>query len=226
MKFAFALVAVLLLNAADWQATFAVDKKNLGTKGSNPYFNLTPGYQLSYKNGNETDTLTVLNETKLIDGVETRPIEDRELKNGQVIEVTRDYYAIDSATDDVYYFGEEVDVYKNGEVASHEGTWLSGEKGAKFGLMMPAKPKAGQRFYQEQGARGRHGPRGNCLRPGEDRDAGRGIRKLRSYSRDQSAGKGVVGSQVVRGGRGAGEGREDAAGEVRNEMRGDGAGCE
>lgn len=58
---------------------------------------------------------TVLNETKMVDGVETRVIEDRETKNGQLIELPRDYYAIDSAKNDVYYFGEDVDVYKNGK---------------------------------------------------------------------------------------------------------------
>ena len=63
-----------------WQASFPVDKKNLGVKGSNPYFNLTPGYRLFYEYGNETDTVTVLNETKRIDGVETRVVEDRETK--------------------------------------------------------------------------------------------------------------------------------------------------
>jgi hypothetical protein len=77
-------------------------------------------------------------------------VEDREMKNGALVELTHDYYAIDSATNDVYYFGEDVDVYKNGKVVSHEGSWLSGVKGAKFGLMMPGNPKPGQRFYQEQ----------------------------------------------------------------------------
>jgi hypothetical protein len=126
-----------------------VDKRTLGVKGSNPYFNLTPGYHLSYKAGNGTDTLTVLNETKVIDGVETRVVEDREMKNGKLVELTRDYYAIDSATNDIYYFGEDVDVYKNGKIAGHGGAWLSGVNGAKFGLMMPGKPKTGQRFFQE-----------------------------------------------------------------------------
>jgi len=121
----------------------------LGTQGSNPYFNLTPGYRLRYQDGGDVDTLTVLNETKRIDGVETRVVEDREEKNGALVELTRDYYAIDSVTNDVFYFGEDVDVYKNGKVVSHEGAWLSGVKGAKFGLMMPAAPKSGQKFYQE-----------------------------------------------------------------------------
>lgn len=134
----------------EYQASFPVDKKNLGIKGDNPYFPLTPGYQLSYKHGNDTDTLTVLKETKTVDGVETRVVEDREMKNGELIELTRDYYAIDSATNDVYYMGEDVDVYKNGKVTGHGGSWLSGVNGAKFGLMMPGQPKKGHRFYQEQ----------------------------------------------------------------------------
>jgi hypothetical protein len=158
MKPAPLAIALLLLGAAtlgaqpgkDWQSVFPVDKRTLGVKGSNPYFILTPGFQHSYKDGNDTDTLTVLNETKVIDGVETRVVENREMKNGQPIEVTRDYYATDSATNDVYYFGEDVDTYRNGKVVGHEGAWLSGVKGAKFGLMMPGKPRASQRFYQEQ----------------------------------------------------------------------------
>ncbi len=136
--------------AKDFQSVFTVEKKTLGIKGANPYFPLTPGYKLSYRHGKETDTLTVLTETKLIDGVETRIVEDREEKNGQLIELTRDYFAIDSVTNDVYYFGEDVDVYKNGKVSGHEGSWLSGVKGAKFGMMMPGAPKPGQKFYQEQ----------------------------------------------------------------------------
>ena len=136
--------------AGDWQKDFPVDKKFLGTKGSNPYFNLTPGYQLAFAHGKDTDTLTVLNETKIVDGVETRVVEDRELKNRQLTELTRDYYAIDSQTNDVFYFGEDVDVYKNGKVTGHGGSWLSGVNGARFGLMMPGKPNVGQRAYQEQ----------------------------------------------------------------------------
>src|SRR5215831_15265602 len=147
---ALAGAAALLAQKGDWQSQFAVDRKTLGVTGSNPYLNLTPGYRQVLERGKDVDTLTVLHETKTIDGVETRVVEDRETKNGALVELTRDYYAIDSGTNDVYYFGEEVDIYKNGKVVSHEGTWLSGVKGAKFGLMMPGNPKQGQKFYQEQ----------------------------------------------------------------------------
>jgi hypothetical protein len=142
-------VAVMLIGK-DWQSTFSVDKKTLGVRGTNPYFNLTPGYQLSYAHKNDSETVTVLDETRIIDEVTTRVVEDREFQNGRLAELTRDYYAIDSITNDVYYFGEDVDVFKNGKIVDHEGSWLSGVKNANFGLMMPAKPKPGQRFYQEQ----------------------------------------------------------------------------
>src|SRR5439155_24537532 len=69
------------------QAAFQVDKKGLGIKGSNAYFNLQSGYRLSYKDGNNTDTLSGLNETRVIDGVETS-IEEREIKTGALVELT------------------------------------------------------------------------------------------------------------------------------------------
>lgn len=142
-------------NSADpaqdgWQQEFTVNKADLSSTGTSRYFRLEPGNQLVFGEGKDTLTITVLNETKMVDGVETRVIEEREMKDGKPAEISRNYFAIDKKTGDVYYFGEDVDIYKNGKVASHEGAWLSGVKGAKFGLMMPGEPKVGQRFYQEQ----------------------------------------------------------------------------
>lgn len=146
-----AAAAVLAWAAAaeDWQSSFAVDKKNLGVSGTNPYFLLQPGHRLHYAHGKATLTTTVLAETKIVDGVTTRVVEERETKNGQLVELAHDYYAIDSKTGDLYYFGEDVDTYKGGKVAAHEGAWLSGVKGARFGLMMPGEIKVGRKFYQE-----------------------------------------------------------------------------
>lgn len=132
-----------------WRDSFPVDKADLVPTGKNPYFSLEPGHQMVYKGGGKvTLTISVLDETKVVDGVTTRIVEEREEKNGKPLEVSRNYFAIDKKTNDVYYFGEDVDEYKGDEV-SHGGSWLAGEKGAKFGLMMPAKPKVGDRFYQE-----------------------------------------------------------------------------
>jgi hypothetical protein len=63
--------------------------------------------------------------------------------------VSRNYYAISKRTGSVYYFGEEVDIYKNDKIVSNEGAWLSGVKGAKFGLMMPGTQLVRGRYYQE-----------------------------------------------------------------------------
>jgi len=152
------LVSILLLAAASlgaqtatpWQSTFSVQKINMGVAGNNPNFPLAPGNQWTYKHGNQSEVVTVLEQTKTIDGVTCRDVEDREMINGQLIGLTHDYYAIDRTTNDIYYMGEDVDVYKNGTVVSHEGGWLSGVNGASFGMMLPGSPKAGQRFYQEQ----------------------------------------------------------------------------
>jgi hypothetical protein len=57
--------------------------------------------------------------------------------------------ATDRNTGDVYYFGEDVDNYKDGKVVGHESAWRAGIGGARFGLMIPARPVVGQMFYQE-----------------------------------------------------------------------------
>ena len=137
------------VEGGEWRQDFKVDKANWADHGTNPYFILEPGYRWHYKHGAATLTMTVLDETKAVDGVTTRIVEEREEKDGKPREVSRNYFAIDKSTNDVYYFGEDVDEYKDGKVAGHEGGWLAGAGGAKFGLMMPGKVKVGDKFYQE-----------------------------------------------------------------------------
>jgi len=132
-----------------WRDSFAVGKANLGDTGRNAYMILEPGCRLILEHGKDTLIITVLNETKLVDGVVTRVVEEKETEGGELAEVSRNYFAIDKTTNDIYYFGEDVDTYKNGRVTGHEGAWLAGVDGARFGLMMPAQPKVGDRYYQE-----------------------------------------------------------------------------
>ena len=135
--------------SSQFTSTFPVDKATLVSVGKNPYFILEPGYRLHFKAEHATLTVTVLDETKAVDGVKTRIVEERETEDGKLIEVSRNYFAIDKATGAVYYFGEDVDIYRGGKVVGHEGAWLSGVDGARFGMMMPGKPKVGDKFYQE-----------------------------------------------------------------------------
>jgi hypothetical protein len=139
--------------AADWQQVFAVGAGDLATVGENPYLVLKPGYQLTLE-GRESGKLvrlivSVLDETTMVGGIEARVVEERETEDGELVEVSRNYVAVHKATRDVYYLGEDVDVYKGGKVVSHEGAWRHGAVGAKLGLLMPAAPVIGQRYYQE-----------------------------------------------------------------------------
>ena len=135
--------------AAGWRQTFDVRKADLSATGNNPCIPIQPGRVLKLTNGRDSLTITILPQTKVVDGVKCGVLEERETKGGQVIEVSRNFFATDPATNDVYYFGEDVDNYKDGKIVDHESAWLAGEKGARFGLMIPGTPKVGDKFYQE-----------------------------------------------------------------------------
>ncbi|MBI5472130.1 MAG: hypothetical protein HY961_07270 [Ignavibacteriae bacterium] len=135
-----------------WRDTFPEDSAFVSA-GRNSYFVLEPGFRLVLK-GKEKGAsaklvITVLEETKVVDGVETRVVEERESVDGALVEVSRNFFAVGKQTKNIYYFGEEVDMYREGKVVSHEGAWQSGVRGARYGLMMPADPLRGSRFYQE-----------------------------------------------------------------------------
>ncbi|MGI8965352.1 MAG: hypothetical protein ACR2H1_04595 [Limisphaerales bacterium] len=165
-KIFFSIVITLLLAAHNfatakktakkdsWQETMQGEDKEFLSTGRNQYFILEPGHQLTLEgeeDGKQTKLIiTVLDETKKVDGVETRIIEERESQDGELIEVSRNYFAIGKESKSVYYFGEEVDMYKKGKITSHEGAWESGVKGAKYGLMISGKTEIGAKYYQER----------------------------------------------------------------------------
>jgi len=137
----------------DWQRTFNIGAGDVATAGESPYFILKPGSQLTLEGKEDGKTVrlvvTVLDETKIVGGIEARVVEERESEDGALVEVSRNFMAIHKTTRDVYYLGEEVDIYKNGKIVDHEGAWLHGSKGATLGLLVPAAPVIGQRYYQE-----------------------------------------------------------------------------
>jgi hypothetical protein len=52
-------------------------------------------------------------------------------------------------TNNAIYFGEDVDMYEDGKVVSHEGAWLAGQNGSNAGMIMPGKAEGGLKYYQE-----------------------------------------------------------------------------
>jgi hypothetical protein len=146
-------VSVSVLASEKFTDTFDVDRGELASVGTNRFFVLAPGFELVLEGQSHGQVtvlkITVLDETRFVDGVETRIVEEHESVAGKPVEISRNYFAISRRTTDVYYFGEEVDMYKNGKIASHEGAWLSGAAGARFGLALPGTPLLGARYYQE-----------------------------------------------------------------------------
>ncbi len=145
-------------NSASKEQTAFTDKFDLEkcaftTTGRNDFFLLEPGYQTILAGVEGEDavqlTITVLPETEKIGAWETRVVEERETENGQLIEVSRNYFALCTQTNSVFYFGEAVDIYENGKVVSHSGAWRADSAQAQAGLMMPGLVLLGARYYQE-----------------------------------------------------------------------------
>jgi hypothetical protein len=136
-------------SAEGWAQDFGMESRTLVPTGENRYFVLKPGFQLVLEDGDERLVVTVLDQTEKVGSVTTRIVEERETKGGRVAEVSRNYFAIDAETGDVFYFGEAVDEYRNGRVVSHGGAWRADEKGFKAGMMMPGTLSVGARYYQE-----------------------------------------------------------------------------
>lgn len=132
-----------------WRKTFRIADCGLEPTGRNTYFVLEPGFQLVLEGGGGKLAITVLDETRTVAGVTTRVVEEREWKDDELFEVSRNFFAICPRTKDVFYFGEEVDDIEGGAIVGHSGAWLAGENGARAGLIMPGDPKVGMRYYQE-----------------------------------------------------------------------------
>jgi len=136
--------------------------------GGNAYFRLRPGSQLYFSNArcvtagkcDQLDELwittghdvrripfTAGNDTRV---ASARVVEERETLDGQLEEVSRNFFSNCWPSRDVYYFGEETDIYENGSIVSHEGSWLAGRRGALPGIAMPEDGFiVGAKYYQE-----------------------------------------------------------------------------
>lgn len=117
----------------------------------NPFFPLPVGRELILE-GLDDGTLMrvevkVLNETEEVAGVTTRVVTETEYEDGELIEISRNFF-VQAADGTVCYYGEDVDDYKDGAVVSHDGAWRAGS-GNRPGIMMPGSPRPETKFYQE-----------------------------------------------------------------------------
>jgi len=120
----------------------------------NPYWPMAPGSRWVYTEGEpggvtEDVVVEVTDRTKMIaNGIEARVILDTVSEDGVPVEITEDWYAQDSSGN-VWYLGEYVTNYEDGEVVDHAGSFEAGVDGAQAGIVMPANPKPGMEYRQE-----------------------------------------------------------------------------
>ena len=122
------------------------------TKIDNPYFSMPVGKVMTYEarteEGLERIVIEITGETRRIMGVETLVHLGREFLNGELVEETKDYIAQDK-DGNVWYFGEDVDNYENGELKDHGGAWRAADAGAKPGIWIKANHMVGDSYRQE-----------------------------------------------------------------------------
>ena len=140
----------------DFAANF-VDPTEIGvTVAPNPYFPLIAGNRWVYADEEETISVEVTTDTKLIDGIRCVTVTDIVTEDGIPIEDTDDWYAQD-VDGNVWYCGEisqnfelfEGDMPEIAELVDLEGSWKHGRDDAKAGMLLPAAPVVGDVIRQE-----------------------------------------------------------------------------
>jgi hypothetical protein len=129
-------------------AVCAATNEGFSLTSTNPYFPMDVGSEWVLEGGDERVVITVLDETETVAGVTTRVIEEREFEDGDLKEVSRNYFA-QASDGTVCYFGEDVDNYKDGEIVSHDSEWRADAPGSQPGIIMPANPQPGLVFRME-----------------------------------------------------------------------------
>jgi hypothetical protein len=131
----------------------------------NSYFPLNAGDTFTYYNYDtppdqppgsvlQTDVVTV-GDPAVIDSFDCRQVTDKvydgEGTGGNLLEDTIDWYSQDNAGN-VWYFGESTIAYTYDEFGNptpdNEGSWKTGDDGAKPGIIMPAAPV--DQFYRQE----------------------------------------------------------------------------
>ena len=133
----------------------ALDPKDFSTRITNPWWPMRVGSRWIYRETSpdgtkQRDVVVVLPKTKaMANGVAARVVSDVTTEEGVPVEVTRDYYAQDRCGN-VWYLGEATAEYENGKPVSTAGSFEAGVDGAEAGVIVPARPREGMRYRQEQ----------------------------------------------------------------------------
>jgi hypothetical protein len=126
------------------------------TNIDNPYSPLTKFERCTLEGESDGEkekvVRTLLDETKTFEyegeQIEVAVIEDRNFVEGELVELTLDYFG-QSDDGTVHYFGEDVKNFENGKLKDTEGSFLYGEDTDFLGILMPADPRVGDEWKFE-----------------------------------------------------------------------------
>jgi hypothetical protein len=129
-----------------------LDPANFVAVIDNPYFPLPVGRTLVYegiKDGqSQVDTVTVTDQTKVIEGITARMVSDVSTHDGALLEKTFDFYAQDKQGN-VWYLGEDTTAFLANGKTDTSGSWMAGVNDAEPGLIMEANPQIPDAYRQE-----------------------------------------------------------------------------
>jgi hypothetical protein len=127
-----------------------LDPADFTTEIDNPYWPISRGKRWVYTNPDERIVVTRTSRKKTVAGIRAVVLTDvvTSPDSRDYVEVTKDWYAQD-ADGNVWYLGEDTKEYENGRVASTEGSWEHGVRGAYAGIIIPADPEPGLEYRQE-----------------------------------------------------------------------------
>ena len=131
-----------------------LDPVDFTTRIDNRFWPMKPGNKWVYRETdsrgtNEKVVVKVTGKTKLIaNGITARVIRDTVSERGVPVEITDDWYAQDKQGN-IWYLGEYVTNYSDGQAVDHAGSFEAGVDGAQAGIAMPANPKPGLSYRQE-----------------------------------------------------------------------------
>jgi len=140
----------------DESIRFKSDEFTHLTVSNNKWMPLVPGTQFIYEgrinqNGGPVSVphqvvLTVTDLTKVINGVQTVVLWDRDFNNGQLAEAELAFFAQDKYGN-VWNLGEYPEEYEDGVFVGAPNTWIVGQAGAKAGIHMFAEPEVESSSY-------------------------------------------------------------------------------
>ena len=138
------------------ETDFDRNKFSRSTTIDNRWSPLSPGMQFTFEGRANRGkgrlehrvVFTVTDLTKVIDGVRTVVMWDRDINAGQLSETELAFFAQDD-DGNIWLLGEYPEEWEDGKFSAAPDVWFSGIQGAKAGVMMRADPKLGTTSYYQ-----------------------------------------------------------------------------